>query len=101
MLLLLFITLFAQFQGIFCQTVDANGVSINDKILQMERMLLTPQQLLSVVTPCNVNAFANPDAGEQSSAEWTRIIFHDSITANFTAGTGSVILSFLFLVLIY
>ena len=80
MLLPLLITLFSQFQGLLCQTtVDANGISLNDKIEAMERMLLTPQQPLSIITPCNRK---NPLSGEQTAAEWIRIIFHDTVTHN-------------------
>lgn len=90
MLLLLLIAFFSQFHGLFCQALDSNGVSLADKVLQMERMILTPQELLFDVTPCSLLAFANPASGEQTSAEWVRILFHDFITANVTAGTGSV-----------
>jgi hypothetical protein len=90
MLLLLLTTLFSHFQGLLSQAVDANGVSLADRVLAMEIQLLTPQTLLSIVTPCSLLFGADPNSGEQTSAEWVRIIFHNAITADIAAGTGSV-----------
>jgi hypothetical protein len=91
MLLLPLIALFLQFRGLNAQsTVDANGISLDQKILNTERMILTPQELGSVVSNCTLFAFANPNQGEESSAEWIRIVFHDFVTHNVTTGKGSV-----------
>ncbi|RDL35895.1 uncharacterized protein BP5553_06507 [Venustampulla echinocandica] len=90
MLLPILITLFSQFQGLNGQAVndvDANGITLLEKIEEMERQILNPFTLVSVVTPCGVNFNDNQNRGQQTSAEWVRIIFHDSITANI-AGPG-------------
>ena len=60
----------------------------------MEIQLLTPQTLLSIVTPCSLLFSADPNSGEQTSAEWVRIIFHDAITADIAADTRSAQPSF-------
>jgi hypothetical protein len=67
--------------------IDANGVSLFDKIEAIERQLLNPQVLNSLVVPCSLNAQADPHEGQQTSAEWTRIVFHDVITKGI-AGAG-------------
>jgi hypothetical protein len=65
----------------------------------MERILLSPitsqnHLIAATVNPCT--AFAgSPALGEQSSAEWVRIVFHDFITADVAAGTGFVFLPLL------
>ena len=94
MLLFLLITLFSLFQCLLSQAVDSNGVSLADRVLAMEIQLLTPETLLSIVTPCSFLQGADPASGEQTSAEWVRIIFHDAITADVATGTGSVNHSF-------
>jgi hypothetical protein len=76
------------------QAVDQYGISLYDKMEVMERILLSPitsqnHLIAATVNPCT--AFAgSPALGEQSSAEWVRIIFHDFITADVAAGTGFV-----------
>lgn len=62
--------------------IDSNGISLFEKIEEMERQLLNPQLLSSLVNPCFINVFANPNEGRQTSAEWVRLIFHDAITKN-------------------
>jgi hypothetical protein len=91
MFLLPLVSLFLQFQALDAQsTVDENGISLDQKVLNTERMILTPQELGSVVQNCTLFAFANPNQGEETSAEWIRIVFHDFVTHNATAGTGLV-----------
>jgi len=91
MSLLPLIAPFLQFRGLNAQsTVDANGISLDQKILNTERMILTPQELGFVVQNCTLFSDANPNQGEESSAEWIRIVFHDFITHNVTTGQGSV-----------
>jgi hypothetical protein len=69
----------------------------------MERILLSPitsqnHLIAATVNPCT--AFAgSPALGEQSSAEWVRIVFHDFITADVAAGTGFVSLPLLLVLL--
>jgi hypothetical protein len=87
MLWIALVSLLALFQAVKAQ-VDVNGVSLADKVLWMERQLLTPGKMDFPVTPCSFLLNDNPNRGEQTSAEWVRIIFHDVITHNVTAGTG-------------
>jgi hypothetical protein len=87
MLLPVLITLFSQFQGLNSQAVDANGITLYEKIEELERQLLNPFTLVSLVSPCSVNFGFPQEQGEQTSAEWVRIVFHDVITANI-AGPG-------------
>jgi hypothetical protein len=96
MLLLTLTALFLQFQGLTCQTTippDANGITLDEKILAVERLLLTPGKIMFPVTPCNQTLsgpFPNDPGytGDQTAAQWVRTVFHDFITANVTAGTG-------------
>jgi hypothetical protein len=67
--------------------IDANGISLFDKIEEMERQLLQPATLNSLVEPCSLNAQADPNEGQQTSAEWVRTVFHDCITKGI-AGPG-------------
>ena len=89
MLLLALVTLFAQFQGLNAQ-VDANGLTLADKAEAVELRLLQPGSIDFGVSPCSNNLFQDPAQGEQTAAQWTRIVFHDAITANIAAGTGLV-----------
>ena len=76
--------------------IDANGISLFDKIEEIERQLLQPATLNSLVLPCSLNAQANPNEGQQTSAEWVRIVFHDCITKGI-AGPGLGYVTVLFL----
>ena len=96
MLLLALVALFSQFQGLSGQTLDANGISLAEKIEAMELRLLSPGSIDFGVSPCSNLLLDNPAKGEQTAAEWVRIIFHDSITADISAGTGLVGLLLLF-----
>jgi magnesium-transporting ATPase (P-type) len=87
MLLLILITLLAQLQGLNGQAVDHNGITLDEKKQALEREMLNPFTLTSVVRPCSINFNDNPARGQQTSAEWLRIVFHDMITANL-AGPG-------------
>ncbi len=96
MFFLTLITLFLQFQALSGQTLDANGISLDDKLLAIERLLLTPGTIIFPVTPCELILNGPPPTGpvnvsiigDQTSAQWVRTVFHDFITANATAGTG-------------
>lgn len=79
--------LFSQF--LRSQETDKNGISLYEKMEEMERQLLRPNGLETWVSPCS--SFPKGDKGDQTSAEWVRIVFHDMVTANISAGTGSVI----------
>jgi hypothetical protein len=99
MLLLALITLLSQLKGLNGQVVDHYGITLEEKKLALEREMLHPSTLNSVVRPCHVNFNDNPVRGQQTSAEWLRIIFHDMITANLAGpGLGYV---FCFIVLLF
>jgi len=53
MLFFAIITFFLQFQGLNCQVLDVNGVSLEEKILYIERIMLTPGSIDFQVGPCN------------------------------------------------
>lgn len=55
----------------------------------MERLVLDGAVGVSV-NPCSFFRTGNPNSGEQTSAEWVRIVFHDAITADLVAGTGGL-----------
>ncbi|KAF2735068.1 heme peroxidase [Polyplosphaeria fusca] len=80
------------FRGLLSQTLDANGVSLDDKVLAIERVLLTPGTIDFPVTPCdfNLNSAPNNISGDQTAAQWVRTVFHDFITADTKAGTGGL-----------
>ena len=83
------ISLFLQFRGLLAQT-DSNGVSLDQKVLAIERLLLTPGTVIFPVTPCS-NAIAGADgsvSGNQIAAQWVRTVFHDFVTADVAAGIG-------------
>lgn len=71
-------------------TVDENGVSLYEKVEVMEELLLEFQGLETSVNPCGFFQTGDPKRGQQSSAEWVRIVFHDAITADVAAGTGGL-----------
>lgn len=77
----------AAFHGLNAQAVDAFGITLYEKVEALERQLLDPATLNSLVTPCSVNFGDNPFRGQQTSAEWVRIVFHDVITKGI-AGPG-------------
>ncbi|KAH8815517.1 heme peroxidase [Xylogone sp. PMI_703] len=87
MLLPILLTIFSLLRGLNAEAVDANGITLSEKIIALQRQMLNPTTLFFLVTPCSVNFNDNPNRGEQTSAEWVRIVFHDSITAN-AAGPG-------------
>lgn len=87
MLLPILATAFAFFHGLNGQAMDANGITLYEKLEEMERQMLNPFTLVSVVSPCSVNFNDDPNRGQQTSAEWVRIVFHDMITKNI-AGPG-------------
>lgn len=90
MLLPVLITLLLQFSAVKCQAVDAYGISLYDKLEVMERMMLAQAGVDVSVNPCSNFRTGAPILGEVTSAEWVRIVFHDFVTADVAAGTGSV-----------
>jgi hypothetical protein len=93
MLFFALLTLFLQFQSINSEIPDANGLYLADKVLAIERLMLTPGTIDFQVAPCDflLNG-PDPDGiyatGDFTSAEWVRTVFHDFITANVTSGKG-------------
>lgn len=77
-------------RGLLSQALDANGISLDEKVLAIERLLLTPGTIDFPVTPCdfNLNSAPNSIAGDQTAAQWVRTVFHDFVTADVKAGTG-------------
>jgi hypothetical protein len=55
MLLLTIITLFLQFQGLNAEIPDQNGLYLADKVLAIERLMLTPGTIDFQVGPCNLD----------------------------------------------
>jgi hypothetical protein len=95
MLLTILITLLVQFPVLIrCDAFDEYGVSLYDRLEVMERLLLNIDNVVVSVNPCSFFRTSFPvgsaNSGEQTSAEWVRIVFHDSITANVVVGTGLV-----------
>lgn len=83
-------------QGLALASAYSNGIDPRDVYEEMEHIMVdnggtNSDGFVDAVTPCsNYVGFASnaTDRGEQSSAEWTRIVFHDFVTANVSAGTG-------------
>lgn len=73
-----------------------NGIDPRDIYEEMEHVLVdnsgtNSDGFINAVTPCsNYVGFSSGGSkrGEQSSAQWVRMAFHDAITANIAAGTG-------------
>lgn len=82
--------------GVASAQTDSNGIEIRDKMEWMEHILVdnngtNNDGFMNAVTPClNYVGFASngSDRGEQSSAQWVRIAFHDFVTGNLTTGLG-------------
>jgi hypothetical protein len=53
MLLITILTLLLQFQGLNGQALDANGISLAEKVLAIERLMLTPGTIDFQVAPCD------------------------------------------------
>ena len=53
MLFIAILAFFLQFQSLNCQVLDANGVSLDEKVLYIERLMLTPGSIDFQVGPCN------------------------------------------------
>lgn len=78
---------------------DSNGISARDRIEEMEHIIVdnggtNSDGFVAAITPCStyLGFAANAtNRGEQSSAQWVRMVFHDFVTANVEAGTGYVI----------
>ena len=60
MLLITTILFFLQFQSLNCQALDANGVSLAEKALAIERLMLTPGTIDFQVATCGYANLATP-----------------------------------------
>ncbi|KAH7348930.1 heme peroxidase [Rhexocercosporidium sp. MPI-PUGE-AT-0058] len=92
MLGFILLTILLQVTGNAAQALDSNGLSLADKVLAIERLLLTPGTIIFPVTPCNLTLNGPPAdiSGAQTAAQWVRTVFHDFITADVAAGTGGL-----------
>jgi hypothetical protein len=71
------------------------GITLQDKIDAMDDLMLQELAFDLAVSPCDIftgrsNISLLPGTGEQTSAEWVRIVFHDFVTADVDAGTGYI-----------
>jgi hypothetical protein len=71
------------------------GITMQDKIDAMDDLMLQENAFTDTISPCDIftgrsNISLLPGTGEQTTAEWVRLIFHDFITADVEAGTGCV-----------
>lgn len=77
-------------------TAQTNGIDLRDRMEEMEHILVdntgtNSDGFVNAVTPCsNYVGFASNTTirGEQSSAQWVRIAFHDFVTGNVSTGLG-------------
>jgi len=71
-----------------------NGIDMRDRMEEMEHIWVdnngaNADGFVGAVSPCSNYVGPNgQNRGEQSSAQWVRFVFHDSVTANLAAGTG-------------
>lgn len=90
------ISLISLIQGLALASAYSNGIDPRDVYEEMEHIMVdnggtNNDAFVDAVTPCsNYVGFASNGSirGEQSSAEWVRVVYHDFVTANLTAGTG-------------
>lgn len=80
------------FAGLGSAILD--GIDARDVYEEMEHILVdnsgtNADGFINAVTPCS-NYFQDRTEieGEQSSAQWVRLVFHDFVTADVAAGTG-------------
>jgi len=67
------------------------GITMQDRVDAVEDILVSQStNILAAINPCSVftGVFGPQEDGEQTSAEWVRLVFHDFITADVKAGTG-------------
>jgi hypothetical protein len=99
-----FSTLFTCLVFLCCASLRVHaarrGIALAERVDAMEYILVEQALAFTVpISPCNkfvdevdsLPPSAPPNTGEQSSAEWVRLIFHDFITADVAAGTGYVL----------
>lgn len=79
--------------GLVAQATDANAVTLAEKVLAVERLMLTPGTIDFQVAPCRFLLNGPPSVGDDrtgefTSAHWIRTAFHDFATANVATGAG-------------
>lgn len=72
---------------------DVSGIALRDMYEEIEHIMVdngghNSDGLTNAVNPCSNFIGGTSSVGEQSSAEWVRLVFHDAITADLDAGTG-------------
>jgi hypothetical protein len=72
---------------------DRDGIAIREIMEEMEHVIVDNQGhnsdgLANAINPCSNFIGGTSSAGEQSTAEWVRLAFHDAVTADVSAGTG-------------
>lgn len=77
------------FSVVWTAVADRNGFTTRDMMEEMDR-LMVETGFMSVINPCSTPPVASITnfTGEQNTAQWVRLAFHDAITADVTAGTG-------------
>ena len=72
-LLLFLITLFLQFHGLNCTPdPDSNGIYLAEKVLAIERMMLTPGTIDFQVAPCDFLLNGPPALGPDAAGDQVR-----------------------------
>ena len=72
---------------------DVTGIALRDMYEEIEHILVdnggyNSDGLTNAVNPCSNFVTGAATTGEESAAEWVRLVFHDAITADLDAGTG-------------
>jgi hypothetical protein len=72
---------------------DINGIAARDIYEAIEHILVdnkgfNSDGLVNAISPCSNYINGNDNNGEQSTAQWVRVAFHDIATADVAAGTG-------------
>lgn len=70
-----------------------DGIDPRDVIEEMEHLLVdnfgtNADGFVAAITPCSKYVTGADTVGEQSTAQWVRMVFHDFVTADLDAGTG-------------
>jgi hypothetical protein len=99
-----FSTLFTHLVFLSCASLRVHaahrGITLAEIVDAMEFVLVEQDLPFTIpINPCSTfvdEIDSSPgsvplNTGQQTSAEWVRIIFHDFITANIAAGTGYVL----------
>jgi hypothetical protein len=86
---LILIQLFAGWASAILDGIDARDVYEEMEHILVDNSGTNSDGFIGAVTPCS-NYFQDRTGieGEQSSAQWVRLVFHDFVTADVAAGTG-------------